>query len=491
MNADLVVLHGQKVAGSMRRDDNGRVWLRYSDDYKFSHNSVPLSVTAPCGGPDYEYEVTAWIDGLLPDSESVRDRWRRENGASSADPFALLGTKIGRECAGAFRFCPTSEVASYTSDQGETRPISEYEIANWIRRARRDQTDWQLVPTGDISTRHVFSLAGAQPKLPLRLDGGQWSEPYGREPTTHILKPPVHPELPDLDVVEHVTTRAAAGLGLAAADTRCEMFDWERTLVTSRYDRLRTRDGDVVRLHQEDMCQALGLPPSKKYETDGGPGAADIAEMLRRFCRQGPEAVRQFRDALIFNWIMAGTDAHAKNYSLLFGAGPEPVLAPLYDLISYLPYASDLSGLKRSTLSMRIGGGSELRQTDRRGAWAQTSEAMGLPAEETADRIAEMSDGVMGAFTRAVDESPAYVRSSKVLAVFDQNLRRRAGRCRDSMTARPKSKGAKRSAAADNAAATAPAPALTPERCPYHGPRSKKRCVIRAGHTGPHRYRRR
>ncbi|HEX9765730.1 MAG TPA: HipA domain-containing protein, partial [Nitriliruptorales bacterium] len=133
-----------------------------------------------------------------------------------------------------------------------------------------------------------------------------------------------------------------------------ERFGARRLVVVVRYDRRRERDGTWRRVHQEDLCQALGLPPERKYQSDGGPTPRDIAERLRAVVepRAAVEDVQQFADALLFNWLVVGTDAHAKNYSLLLPAGGRVRLAPRYDLGSMIPYEDPLA----CKLAMKLGG---------------------------------------------------------------------------------------------------------------------------------------
>ena len=156
----------------------------------------------------------------------------------------------------------------------------------------------------------------------------------------------------DHDLNEHLCLEAARGLGIEAARSAVTSFGSERAIVVERYDR-RWVDGELVRVHQEDMCQALGLHPQRKYQSDGGPGPNDVAEVLRR---ERPASAHdnlfRFAVALAFNWMIVGTDAHAKNYSLVL-VGNSASLAPLYDLGSGLLLGAHVRKLR---LAMKIGG---------------------------------------------------------------------------------------------------------------------------------------
>ena len=191
-----------------------------------------------------------------------------------------------------------------------------------------------------------------EPKTALLLQKDRWGVPSGRIPTTHILKPPTghfdgHAEN------EHICLRLAYKLGLPVAETKVMRFEKEIAIVIERYDRQFNGD-QIVRVHQEDICQARGILPTKKYQSEGGPTSADVIELLRTYSTDSADDIDTFVDALGFNWLIAGTDAHAKNYSLLLASGPTVRLAPLYDIASILPY--DDVDLQKMKLAMKIGG---------------------------------------------------------------------------------------------------------------------------------------
>lgn len=432
MKDELVAVWRGVPAADLARGDDGRVRIRYRDGYLRGSKPTPLSVAAPCD--DRPQDVTDWIDGLLPDAQGVRSRWKQDYGLPSDSPFTLLSA-VGRDCPGGFQFCAAGDLEDFLNRPSGVEPLTEADIGVRLRHMARDRNDWQSSgPTGWQAGRFGFSLAGAQTKTALRYcRSSGWALPYGAEPTTHILKPPLHFHLDDLDIAEHLTMRAAAGLGLTVGGTDCREFDWERSLVAVRYDRFTDPGGAVQRLHQEDLCQALLLPPEMKYQIDGGPGLADIATLLRRVCVDPETAVRRFRDAVIFNWLVAGTDAHAKNYSLLFSEDTgQPDLAPLYDVISYLPY-DDSGTLSDASMSMSLGGQYGLHHADFVKAWNAVASDLGLPADETADRARKMASGVSAAMTEAIDNLPRHQRSSAVVPALDKRLRVRAAQCLESL----------------------------------------------------------
>ena len=189
-------------------------------------------------------------------------------------------------------------------------------IAERLRALREDHSAWRIPrDTGQ------FSLAGAQPKTALLFENKKWGVPSGRVPTTHILKPPSG-EFDGHAENEHFCLELARALGLPVVDSRIMHFKDEVAIVVERYDRVRIAGG-LRRVHQEDMCQALGIPPTRKYQNEGGPGIRDIVDLLSDVLDElQREDIATFLDSVVYNWLIAGTDAHAKNYALLIGARP-------------------------------------------------------------------------------------------------------------------------------------------------------------------------
>ena len=206
----------------------------------------------------------------------------------------------------------------------------------------------------------LFSLAGAQAKKAVYWVNGKWYEPRGRTPSTHIIKPPM-PGLEGQVENEHFCLRLARAVGLSTAVSSVERIGGRPNIVTARYDRVRIRagrrvpltqsGGQVVRIHQEDMCQALGIDPVKKYQAEGGPGMKQIMDLLAGSADPATDRAR-FITACAFNYVIVGPDAHGKNFSILIDVGGRYRLAPLYDINSMLPY--DLE--KSRKLAMTIGG---------------------------------------------------------------------------------------------------------------------------------------
>ena len=354
MTQELVALLAGKEIGRIRRDARGRVTLVYDEAWRQTSGAYPLSLSMPLAAEEHRPAIVeAFLWGLLPDNELVLSRWAQKFQISARNVFALI-SHVGEDCAGAVQFViPERLDAVQNGSQDKIEWLDEKEMAARLRALREDHAAWRMP-----QDKGQFSLAGAQPKTALLFKDGRWGVPSGRIPTTHIIKPPTghfdgHAEN------EHFCLALAHNLGLPVAQSKVMQFEGEIAIAVERYDRVQSDDG-IVRVHQEDMCQALGIMPTKKYQNENGPGAADCVALLRTQSSNRETDVDTFIRAIGFNWLIAGTDAHAKNYSLLIGEGPRIRLAPLYDIASILPY--DEFDLHKVKLAMKIGGEYHLRQ---------------------------------------------------------------------------------------------------------------------------------
>jgi serine/threonine-protein kinase HipA len=325
--------------------------------------------------------IEPFLWGLLPDNAAVLDRWAQRFHVSPRDPFGLLAA-VGEDCAGAVQFVPPERVAGISSDSAAAKIewLSDAEIRDRLRDLRRDHSAWR-----SPSDTGQFSLAGAQPKTALLFDGRRWGVPSGRTPTTHILKPPTG-EWDGHAENEHVCLELASRLGLLAAKSTVRRFGEEIAIVLERYDRLKT-DGGFVRVHQEDTCQATAVPPTRKYEAEGGPGIRAMITLLRDNSDAPDEDIAAFLDAIAFNWLIVGTDAHAKNYSVLIGNAGTVRFAPLYDLASILPYR--IVAMQKVRLAMKLGGTYRVRDIGIR-QWEKLAAENHVDAERLLTRLRSM-----------------------------------------------------------------------------------------------------
>jgi serine/threonine-protein kinase HipA len=389
MGDSLTVILDGLVAGTLSRVTRGRLRFDYDDTYRNRPDATPLSVSMPTQVASHpDHVITPWLWGLLPDNDAVLERWARQFHVSASSPFSMLSTPVGEDCAGAVRFASPEQLERVLARPGDVVWLDEDGVAQRLRELREDSTAW----LGRTFTGQ-FSLAGAQAKTALLYENGRWGVPYGSTPTTHILKPAVS-GFDDHDLNEHLCLDAARRCGLIAARTRVERFSDESAVVVTRYDRL-SRGSTIARVHQEDLCQAFGLPPSKKYQNEGGPGPGDVASLLRRIMapRIADSAILRFADALIWNWIVGGTDAHAKNYSLLL-AGNQVRLAPLYDIASGLPYGTHEKKLR---VAMKIGG--DYRVYPWHNTWPAAAKDLGLDPDRLIARVDQLAASAPDAFS--------------------------------------------------------------------------------------------
>lgn len=403
MSDSLTVILGDAIAGTLTRLKGGRLRFDYDDGYRATASATPLSVSMPKSVRSHPDAVIGpWLWGLLPDNQAVLERWARDFHASPS-PFSLLSTVIGHDCAGAVRFAAPDAVGEVMTRPGSVEWLTDEDVAQRLRELQEDTTAW----LGREFTGQ-FSLAGAQAKTALLHQNGRWGVPSGSAATSHILKPAVA-GFDDHDLNEHLCLDAARRAGLVVARTRVARFMDQSAIVVDRYDRQAAGDR-LLRVHQEDICQALSIHPARKYQSQGGPSPRKIARLLREVIppRLADEAVWRFFDALAWNWLIAGTDGHAKNYSLLL-AGANVRLAPFYDIASALPYRTHERKLR---LAMKIGGDYDVYS--RRNRWREAARDLGVNPEAAVDRVLALARQTPEAFAAAA-ASPEVVALGRPL----------------------------------------------------------------------------
>ena len=375
----------------------------------------------PLGSKEHSHGVIeSYLWGLLPDNAMVLESWGRQFQVSPRNAFALL-SYVGEDCAGAIQFVRGERLETARSrKRNAVEWLDEKDIAERLRILRADPSASRLQ-----QDQGYFSLAGAQPKTALLLQDGRWGVPSGRIPTTHILKPTAG-HLTGLIENEHLCLQLARELGFPVAYSRLLSFDGELAIALERFDRVHTAKG-WQRIHQEDFCQALGKPPALKYQSDGGPGAQDIADLLRTHSSEAANDVVTFVDALALNWLIAGTDGHAKNFGLLIGPG-RVRLAPLYDVASILPYPQ--FDLKRAKLAMKIADRYRIQAIGRR-EWLKIARQLQLAADSLLERITHMAEAIPELAAGIGDQM---TRAGLTSPVIDPLVTRLAGRARGCLT---------------------------------------------------------
>jgi serine/threonine-protein kinase HipA len=420
MTNRLVALANGREMGSVTYR-NARLSFVYEDSWKQDQGSYPLSLSMPLAAGEHGHsKIEAFLWGLLPDNDRVLESWAKHFQVSPRNAFRLIAN-VGEDCAGAVQFVRPDRLESLRTEPTarEIAWLTEDDIAERLRALRADHSAWRTAAdTGQ------FSLAGAQPKTALLLDRDRWGIPSGRTPTTHILKPPTG-EWDGHAENEHFCLRLARASGLVVPNSSVRRFRDEIAIVIERYDRVQSHR-DRIRVHQEDMCQAFALHPARKYENDGGPGVRQIVDLLREYSTHPGDDVQSFLDAIAFNWLIAGTDAHAKNYALLLGAHGAVRLAPFYDLASVLPYRA--INLNKAKLAMKIGGEYRLRNIGLR-HWHRLAADARTDGESLVDRIRTMAAGFPDLVATIQKEVEAEGLSHPTISTLAQRIKSRTTRC--------------------------------------------------------------
>jgi serine/threonine-protein kinase HipA len=423
---ELEVWLGGVYAGRLHRRD-ADVDFSYDRSYRAARTPA-LSVSMPKSQPSYGGKIAGrWIDNLLPDNDEVRQRWAGHFGEARADAFNLL-RHMGADCAGAVQILPLNTTPD--TDAGSER-VDEDMIEKRLRELRRDPAEWNFADHGGR-----WSLGGAQGKFALaQRPDGSWETPTGRAASTHIFKIGVT-AFQNGDVVEYTTMRAAEILGIPVVRTTLRRFGNQTVMISQRFDRHVDENGLVHRLHQEDLCQALGVSRALKYESDGGPSAASISDLMRAAVdpRDLPASRKLFAQALVYNWLVAGTDAHAKNYALLH-FGSRIRLAPLYDLAgSALVYEPDQVQY-HAKLAMKMGGRYKIRDIEERHV-ARAAESLGVDPNWMRDIADQYAERFPGAIAQAIDESDGLVRQ-ELATKMKKYVRQRIGHVREVLPPSP------------------------------------------------------
>ena len=395
-----------RLVGRLRRQANGAIDFQYDADWLSWEHALPVSLSLPLREDGYRGDaVIAVFDNLLPDSDAIRRRLAERVHADGSDAYSLLA-KVGRDCVGALQFLPDG-VEPGPAGTVEGRPVGEDYIA-------RKLGDLTATPLGvDEDEEFRISLAGAQEKTALLLWKKKWYVPHGSTATTHIIKPQIGVLPSGIDLThsvenEYLCLKLTAAFGLPSANVAIADFKGNRVLVVERFDRFWTRDKRLLRLPQEDCCQSLSVPPTHKYESDGGPGMTAILNLLKG--SDDPAADRRlFLKAQIIFWLLGATDGHAKNFSIFLCPGGRFRLTPLYDVMSVQP-ALDASQLRRNKMKLALAVGDSRHYVVHEimpRHFLQTAAKSGIPAPVVQGILDELLSAERAAVNKVMEELPA------------------------------------------------------------------------------------
>jgi serine/threonine-protein kinase HipA len=354
MNGDLV--------GTWRLTPKGEE-LQYANSWLESPRRRPISLKFPLT-PDAELysgiQVHDYFENLLPDTKAIRERLAQRFKTGSISAFPLLA-ELGRDCVGALQIVPEGTEPPDV-EKVLAVPLSDTEIAKLLREtvtvSDRFGSEYQ-----DDDFR--ISIAGAQEKTALLWYENKWCRPLGATPTTHILKLPLglvgnmQADMTNSVENEWLCSKILAAYGLPVAQCEIQTFEDQKVLIVERFDRRQAQHGEwLLRLPQEDMCQATGTSYLKKYQKDGGPGIDQIMNLLST-AEDGLNDKRTFFTCQIIFWLLAATDGHAKNFSIHLKQGGTYSLTPFYDVLSAYPVmgiGKNLISPRKAKLAMGVKG---------------------------------------------------------------------------------------------------------------------------------------
>jgi serine/threonine-protein kinase HipA len=351
MNGELVGVWSRTRTGGHR--------LTYEESWLHSPRKRSLSLSLPIGASrEIRGEaVSSYFENLLPENDTIRRRLSTRFRTRTTEAFDLL-TAIGRDCVGAVQLLPL-KTAPEGFDRIEGVPVDDTEIERRLRAVTAEPMPGVKEELDDFR----ISIAGAQEKTALLRKRGKWFRPQGATPTTHILKLPLglvgglQADMSQSVENEWLCGQILRELGFSVANTEMAVFGAQKVLVVERFDRQWMDDQRwIARLPQEDFCQALAVPPDKKYESEGGPGIEAALKLL-----SGSASPREDREQFLLAqfvfWLLAATDGHAKNFSVFLNAGDTYRLTPLYDVLSAWPvigYGADMLSPQKARLAMGL-----------------------------------------------------------------------------------------------------------------------------------------
>lgn len=379
-----VYLH-RELAGHLTQDDDGQMSFDYAASWLGKDGAIPLSHSLPIRKERFaRKECAGFFGGILPEAQP-REMVAKNLHISAKNDFAML-EQIGGECAGAVIFIPSGKVLPEREDR--YRDLSTKELADMLRSLPK-----RPLLAGEQEVR--LSLAGAQDKVAVKVTGDKISIPLGEALSTHILKP-ANQYFAGLVFNEWLCLELARAARLPAARAETRNVDGIDFLLVERYDRILVKgDGaeHYERLHQEDLCQALGVVSEKKYQNEGGPSLQQCFDLVREASTAPVLDLPHLLDAVIFNYLISNYDAHGKNFSIVYRThgGYSARFSPLYDLVC-TEYYPDVS----KKMAMKIGGEYLSEKVSPRN-FEKLAEEAGLAKPLVKRRVSELAAAVIEA----------------------------------------------------------------------------------------------
>jgi serine/threonine-protein kinase HipA len=396
MFKELSVIIEGVYAGTVAVDRDGKHFFRYDDSY--ASTNTPLSTALPFGQESYSSKtIRYFLQGLLPDNERQLNQLGKMYHKST--PIGLL-EDIGLDCAGAVQFTLPGEEHKAIDRPGSLEKLSDSEL----QYVMEELANWQglKAPPRGVS----LSLAGNQSKTAFRKIDDDWYWPSGSEPSSHIIKPGIT-HLDNQAFIEYIFQKLGTEIDLPMAQVDFEEIGGVSSIVVERYDRFED-EGTLRRVHQEDFCQALSIPPVNKYTENGGPSATKIIRHLRKnFNKDDIDTnIKDFTNGLLYNYFTGSPDGHAKNYSIMLSKN-RILFAPLYDIASGFPYKNDKGRYLFDRAAMSIGGEKKFFRL-RYSCLERFSKANSLNLDEVVDQAITMAKKIPPAWNKVLKDSERF-----------------------------------------------------------------------------------
>jgi serine/threonine-protein kinase HipA len=425
--APLRVYLNNRGVGTLSREASGAIDFSYHEDWLGWEHALPVSLSLPLRETPYRGEsVAAVFENLLPDSDTLRRHVAEKVGARGIDAYSMLA-KIGHDCVGALQFIAGDDEAPDTTGKLDGEAVD----AEGIEKILKGLSQAPLGLNRDDAFR--ISVAGAQEKTALLWHEGQWIKPHGTTPTTHLIKTQIGQlpggiHLSDSVENEYYCLKLTEAFGLPVNTATIETFGETKALVIERFDRRWTKDGRLLRLPQEDCCQALSVPPTLKYQNEGGPGMVDILTMLKGSDTPTEDQDVFIKAQLIF-WLIGATDGHAKNFSVFLSPGGSYRMTPLYDILT-AQTALNARQIERKQMkmAMSLGKSRHYRFDQIHGRhFVQTAVQAGLSKKRAAAIIEEVAELAPKALDASAHALPKDFSTAVVDVVQEATIARLGG----------------------------------------------------------------
>lgn len=402
MTKILDVYFHDKVVGQLIQDNHGEINFSYSPSWLDAPDATRISCSLPLQKEVFDRRhCQAFFGGILPE-DTQKKLIARNLGISANNVFSML-EKIGGECAGALSLIPPGKELSQSDNS--YHPLVSAELAKIL-----NELPYRPLLAGEKGVR--LSLAGVQTKLAVYVDHDNISIPLEISPSTHILKP-------DFTVYDGVIfneafcLQLAKKIGLSVAEAEVKKIEEIYYLLIKRYDRI-FRENKVIRMHQEDFCQALNVLPTNKYQNEGGPSLKQSFDLIRRETTVPVFELDKMLNAVIFNFLIGNCDAHGKNFSLLYDDHLK--LAPLYDLVCTLCY-EDLD----KKMAMKLGGEYHINKISINN-FDQLADEIGFSKPGVRKRIVEIADNIIAELPKMEVQFPIQEKVSNLIKKRCQNF---------------------------------------------------------------------